>query len=95
MNMKPLMTIPQKKETQKHQRVSGGFLPQQLSVLLVCSLVFPPSYSKAEDTETSGQLLSNQGFESNKNTTNPTKLQNLKMSHSKNPSKIPPFPQKS
>ena len=70
--MKPLMTIPQKKETQKHQRVSGGFLPQLLSVLLVCSLVFLPSYSKAEDTETSGQLLSNQGFESNKNTTNPT-----------------------
>ena len=70
--MKPLMIIPQKKEIQKHQRVLGGFLPQLLSVLLVCSLVFPPSYSKAEDTETSGQLLSNQGFESNKNTTNPT-----------------------
>ena len=70
--MKPLMIIPQKKEIQKHQRVLGGFLPQLLSVLLVCSLVFLPSYSKAEDTETSSQLLNNRGFESNKNTTNPS-----------------------
>ena len=70
--MKPLMTTPQKRETQKHQKSLGGFLPQLSLVLLVCSLVFLPFYSKAEDTETSSQLLNNKGFESNKNTTNPS-----------------------
>ena len=66
------MTTPQKRETQKHQKSLGGFLPQLSLVLLVCSLVFLPFYSKAEDTETSSQLLNNKGFESNKNTTNPS-----------------------
>ena len=67
--MKPLMTIPQRKELQKHQKSLGGFLPQLSLVLLVCSLVFLPSYSKTEEA-TSGQLLQNRGFEDSTNTTN-------------------------
>ncbi len=67
--MKPLMTILKKRELLKNQTRLGGFLPL---VLLVFSLVFLPSYSRASDTETSGQLLTNQGFESNTNTTSPT-----------------------
>ena len=67
------MITPKKKELQRHQKVLGGFLlPGLLSVLLVFSLVFPLSYSKASDTETSSQLLKNKGFEANTNSTNPT-----------------------
>ena len=67
------MITPKKNESPKHQRVSGGFLqPGLWSVLLVCFLVFLPSYSKASDTETSSQLLKNKGFEANTNSTNPT-----------------------
>ena len=63
------MTIPKRKELQKHQRVSGGFLlPVLLPVLLVFSLVFPLSYSKSEEV-TSDQLLKNRGFEDSTNTT--------------------------
>ena len=62
------MTIPKRKELLKHQRSLGGFLPQLSLVLLVCSLAFPLSYSKAEEA-TSGQLLKNRGFENSTNTT--------------------------
>ena len=75
--MKTLMTTPKKKESLKHQIVLGGFQLRGLwSVLLVCSLVFLPSYSKASDTETSNQLLNNKGFESNTNTSSPTNWTN-------------------
>ena len=67
--MKTLMTIPKRKELLKHQRSLGGFLLRLSLVLLVCSLAFPLSYSKAEET-TSGQLLKNRGFEDSTNTTN-------------------------
>ena len=68
--MKTLMTIPKKRELQRHQRVSGGFLLRGLlSVLLVFSLVFPLSYSKSEEA-TSSNLLKNKGFEDSTNTTN-------------------------
>lgn len=40
------------------------------SALLACFLVFPSSYSSAEDTKTSDQLLNNQGFESSTNSIN-------------------------
>ena len=74
--MKPLMTIPKKRELQKHQKVSGGFLlPVLLPVLLVFSLVFPLSYSKAEEA-TSSNLLSNQGFQTG-NTNDWTKSGNV------------------
>ena len=64
------MTIPKKRELQRHQRVSGGFLLRGLlSVLLVFSLVFPLSYSKSEEA-TSSNLLKNKGFEDSTNTTN-------------------------
>ena len=64
-------TITQKKkELRRHQKVLGGFLlPGLLSVLLVFSLVFPLSYSKAEEA-TSSNLLKNKGFENSTNTTN-------------------------
>ena len=75
--MKIPMITPKKKELQRHQKVLGGFLlPGLLSVLLVFSLVFLPSYSKASDTETSSQLLNNKGFESNTNTSSPTNWTN-------------------
>ena len=67
--MRTLMIILKKKELQKHQKILGGFLlPVLLSVLLVFSLVFPLSYSKAEEA-TSNQLLENRGFEDSTNTT--------------------------
>jgi hypothetical protein len=76
--MKIPMITPKKKELQRHQKVLGGFLlPGLLSVLLVFSLVFPLSYSKASDTETSSQLLNNKGFESNTNTSSPTNWTNV------------------
>lgn len=76
--MKIPMITPKKKESQRHQKVLGGFLlPGLLSVLLVFSLVFPLSYSKASDTETSSQLLNNKGFESNTNTSSPTNWTNV------------------
>ena len=67
--MRTLMIILKKKELQKHQKILGGFLlPVLLSVLLVFSLVFPLSYSKAEEA-TSNQLLENRGFEESTDTT--------------------------
>jgi len=41
------MITPQKKEIPKNQKALHGFLPQLSLVLLVCSLVFLPSYSNA------------------------------------------------
>jgi len=70
--MKNPMTILKKRELLKHQKSSGGFLPLLSLVLLVCSLAFLPSYSKASDTETSPQLLNNKGFEANTNSTSPS-----------------------
>ena len=76
--MKIPMITPKKNESPRHQKVLGGFLlPGLLSVLLVFSLVFPLSYSKASDTETSSQLLNNKGFESNTNTSSPTNWTNV------------------
>jgi len=70
--MKSLMTILKKRELLKHQKSSGGFLPQLSLVVLVCSLVFLPSYSSKAEEVTSGQLLQNRGFEANTNTTSPS-----------------------
>ena len=66
------MTILKKRELLKHQKSSGGFLPQLSLVVLVCSLVFLPSYSSKAEEVTSGQLLQNRGFEANTNTTSPS-----------------------
>ena len=65
------MITPQKKETQKNQKLLGGFLrPVLLPVLLVCSLVFLPSYSNAGDGVNSNTITS--GTTVTTSTGNPT-----------------------
>ena len=65
------MTIQKKKETQKNQKLLGGFLqPVLLPVLLVCSLVFPSSYSNAGDGVNSNTITS--GTTVTTSTGNPT-----------------------
>ena len=63
-------TTQMKKELQKHPAVESTLRAVSFSALLACSLAFLPSYSSANDTEISDQLLNNRGFESSTNTSN-------------------------